>query len=52
MRTKKKNTGNLIKMSDTAFLSLIADRLKDRILFPEKIEEARNYIKSIKVSPF
>jgi hypothetical protein len=52
MRAKKRNTGKLIKISETTLLSLVADRLKDRVLFPEKVEEARKYIKSIKVSPF
>jgi hypothetical protein len=52
MRTKKKNSDKLVKISESALLSLVADRLKDRVLFPEKVEEARKYIRSIKVSPF
>ncbi|SMC88725.1 hypothetical protein SAMN04488524_3232 [Pedobacter africanus] len=50
MRTKKIQSGKLIKISETALLSLIANRLHDRMLFPEKVEEAKRYIRSIKVS--
>jgi len=50
MKTKKKNTGKLITISESTFLTLVADRLKDRVLFPEKVEDARKFIESIKES--
>ena len=50
MRTKKTNTNKLIKVSQSTLLSLVADRLKDRVLFPEKVESSRRFIDSIKES--
>lgn len=50
MRTKKRSTDKLVKISESTLLSLVADRLKDRVLFPEKVESSRKFIESIKES--
>ncbi|WP_337858848.1 hypothetical protein [Pedobacter sp. GR22-6] len=47
MKTKKKNTDKLVKISESALLSLVAYRLKDRVLFPEKVESSREFLKAV-----
>jgi hypothetical protein len=48
MKTKEHTKQKLVKVSATGLLSLVADKLKDRELFPEKNEAARNYLKKAK----
>lgn len=36
----------MIKVSKSALLALVASKLKDRELFPQKNEDARNYLKN------
>jgi hypothetical protein len=45
----KDTNKKLVKGPESALLSLVADRLKDRVLFPEKIEEVKKYLKQAKV---
>jgi hypothetical protein len=45
----KGNKGKLVKVPKSALLSLVAARLKDRILFPEKIEEVKKYLQKAEV---
>ncbi len=47
MKAKEKNQENLVKVSEDGLLSLVAEKLKDRLLFPHKLEEAKDYIKKI-----
>lgn len=47
MKAKEKQTENLVKVSESGLLSLVATKLKGRILFPEKVESAKNYIKHV-----
>lgn len=37
-------------VTESELLCLVADRLKDRVLFPEKVEEAKKFINSITCS--
>lgn len=34
-------------LTESEILSLVAAKLKDRVLFPKKVEEAKKYINSI-----
>lgn len=47
MKTERKVTQ--IKMSGPELLAFAIAELKDRVLFPEKLESARAYIKQIKI---
>ena len=38
----------LVKVSEHGLLSLVASKLKDRVLFPKKLEEAKKYLKEAK----
>jgi hypothetical protein len=42
------NEKESVKPSKTELLNAIADKLKDRDLFPRKNEEVRNYLKKAK----
>jgi hypothetical protein len=46
----KANKKDLVKVPKAALLSLVASKLKDRELFPEKNEEAKNHLKNAKPS--
>jgi hypothetical protein len=52
MKTKEKNAEKFVKVSESGLLSLVADKLKGRILFPEKVEDAKQYLKQVKNNPF
>jgi hypothetical protein len=43
------NKKKLVMVPKSALLSLVAARLKDRVLFPEKIEEVKKYLQQAKV---
>ena len=49
MKTKVEKE-KLIKVSESSLLSLVADKLKDKVLFPDKVERAKNYLKGVKNS--
>ena len=46
----KENTKKLVKAPKSGLLSLVAAKLKDRELFPEKNEAAKNFLKKAKIS--
>ncbi len=50
MKTKEKKQKQLVQISKSDLLSLVASKLKDRVLFPEKLEEARKYLQKLKTS--
>jgi hypothetical protein len=52
MKTKETHTEKLVKVSESGLLSLVADKIKGRVLFPEKIEDAKQYVKHVKNNPF
>ncbi|WP_158622487.1 hypothetical protein [Pedobacter sp. KBW06] len=37
----------MVTITESGLLSLVADKLKDRVLFPEKAEEAKQFINSV-----
>ncbi|GGH75300.1 hypothetical protein HNQ91_004626 [Filimonas zeae] len=49
MKAKETKTDGLVKVSEVGLLSLVALKLKDRVLFPEKVERAREYLKKVKI---
>ncbi|WP_316813846.1 hypothetical protein [Pedobacter heparinus] len=50
MKNKKSSKDNLVKVPESALLSLVAYRLKGQVLFPEQIKRAKDLIKNIKTS--
>ncbi len=50
MKTKENNTGKLVKVPQKVLLSLVANKLKDRVLFPEKVETVKYSLRNIEVS--
>ncbi len=42
MENKDKKQAELVKVPEAGLLSLIASILKDKVLFPEKLEDAKN----------
>lgn len=49
MKTIESNE-TLVKVPVSALLSLVADKLKDKVLFPEKVESAKKYLRNVKAS--
>lgn len=47
MEPKEKNSRSVVKVPEKHLLSLVAEKLKDRVLFPHKLEEAKDYIKKL-----
>ncbi len=47
METNKKE--KVDKVLELTLLSLVADKLKNTVLFPEKVESAREYLKKVEV---
>ena len=45
---KRKEKKYRVKAPDSDFLSLIAERLKNKDLFPQKTEEAKQFLRKIK----
>lgn len=48
MSTKEKTQEKLVKVPEKSLLSLVAAKLKNRTLFPKRVEEAENYLKNAK----
>lgn len=46
MKSNKVKNKKYIKVPEEVLLSLVADRLKDRILFPKKVERMRELLKN------
>ena len=49
MKTKEKEE-RLVEVPESLLLTLVADKLKDKVLFPEKVESAKKYVSQIKES--
>jgi len=50
MKTKEINTEKTVKVPQKVLLSLVAHKLKDRDLFPEKVEKMKQYLNKIESS--
>lgn len=46
---KAKNKENLVKIPEAGLLALVAAKLKDVVLFQEKVEKAKKYLSNAKV---
>lgn len=40
----------MVKVSEAELLSLVASKLKGKILFPEKVEQAKKYLQKVKTT--
>jgi len=47
MKAKKKSADKLVRVSESALISLVADRLRYKVLFPEKVESSRKFLRSV-----
>ena len=47
---KKAKSDELVKVSEMALLSLVASKLKGRVLFPQKVENSRKYLQKVKIT--
>jgi hypothetical protein len=47
MKAKETKQTDLVKITETELLSLVASKLKDRVLFPKKIEEVKKLLRGI-----
>ena len=52
MKSKATKSKSLMSASERKALSLIAAKFKDKVLFPEKVENAKKYLKRIKTFIF
>lgn len=50
MKTKDTKLKELVKITESGLLSLVASKLKDRVLFPKKVEDAKKYLQKVKVA--
>jgi hypothetical protein len=48
MNTKATKSKELVKVPESGLLSLVASKLKDRVLFPKKIKDAKKYLQNVK----
>lgn len=46
---KAKNKETLVTIPEAGLLALVASKLKDVVLFPEKLEKAKEYLSKAKV---
>jgi len=47
MKTKFQEPGKMVKVPESGLLSLVASKLKGRVLFPEQVEDAKILVKNI-----
>ena len=50
MKAKATKSKKMVKVPESGLLSLVASKLKGRVLFPEKIENAKKYLQKVKVT--
>ncbi len=48
MKTKGRKSKDIVKVPESGLLSLVASKLKDRVLFPKKVEDARKFLQNVK----
>ena len=44
------NSKEPVKAPEVAFLSTVTLKLKDRVIFPKKVEDAKKYLQKVKVA--
>lgn len=50
MKAKVTKSKELVKVPESGLLSLVASKLKDRVLFPQKVEDAKKFLRNVKTS--
>ncbi len=50
MKGKEQKSRELVKVPESVLLSLVVSKLKDRVLFPKKVEDAKRYLQGLKTS--
>jgi hypothetical protein len=50
MKNKTTKSKKLVKVSESGLLSLVAAKLKDSELFPQKMEDAKKYLQKVKIT--
>ena len=48
MKTKKAESKKMVKVTEAGLLSLVAAKLNGKVLFPKKVEDAKNYLQKVK----
>lgn len=48
MKTKENKSKGLVKVTESGLLALVSSKLKNRVLFPEKVEKTKEYLKGAK----
>ena len=48
MKAKETKSVKLVKVPENGLLYLVAAKLKDRVLFPKKVEDAKRFLKKVK----
>lgn len=52
MKTKSTKSQGMIEISESALLSLVSAKLRGRVLFPRRVEDAKKLLKQIKNCEF
>lgn len=47
---QKDKSEKIVKVTEAALLSLVAAKLKGKVLFPQKIEDVKNYLRNVKAT--
>lgn len=47
MSTKKTSTVTILNVSESTLIFSVAEKLRYKVLFPEKVESSRKFLKSV-----
>jgi hypothetical protein len=50
MKAKEIKEKELVKVPTSGLLSLVSSKLKNRVLFPEKVKDAKKYLAKVKIT--
>jgi len=50
--SKAKNKETLVTVPEAGLIALVASKLKDMVLFPEKLEKAKQYLNKTKIKTY
>jgi hypothetical protein len=48
MKTRENDAEKMVQITESQLLTLVASKLKDRLLFPEKVEETKKFFANLK----
>jgi hypothetical protein len=52
MKAKENKAQTMVTIPTSLLLSLVATKLRGRVLFPKKVESARKYLENVKTISF